>query len=362
MMFTISTLDLESWADTIGARAEVARLISRLIWATCPDLQFLEMRGGEQAETPGLDGRVVCSVGNRFVPAGTSAWELTTSRDTLAKANADYRNRTSKVGAVIRANATFVFATPRRFPKAVEWANRKDKERKWKAVRLIDSHQLEQWLDLAPWVAADFARITLRKAVNGMQSLAAVWDEYATVPIQPPRGLCPEFVIAGRLDIRDKFLDWLTSNAEPENRMIRLCGNSIHEICHFLAASIQELPEIDRNRFFARVFCVEGQEAADTLRGINDSHTIIAACGHVVPPIVKASRTWGCKVVLIDVDKDTSSTPTLPWLTSLSLGPIRPEAMIKAAVEMGFLPSDAERLCLECGFDYERIRRAVFLC
>ena len=50
--------DLDRWADTRSAQADLPRLVRRLIRAENDQVQRVEMRGGEGVGLPGYDGFV----------------------------------------------------------------------------------------------------------------------------------------------------------------------------------------------------------------------------------------------------------------------------------------------------------------
>jgi hypothetical protein len=95
----ITALDFEHWAQSYNAKFEFPRVIWRLISATCPDIQRLDIPGGEHSFLAGLDGVVQCESGNEFVPSGLSIWEFGTENKVTGKANRDYKKRTEAVTA-----------------------------------------------------------------------------------------------------------------------------------------------------------------------------------------------------------------------------------------------------------------------
>ena len=98
------------------AFAQLPRLISRLIWASCNDLSRLDMPGGEQVYLGGFDGVVQCDVGTDMVPPSTSVWELSVRRDLATKAKNDYEKRTVGQDGIATTQVTVRV----RDPEAVE--------------------------------------------------------------------------------------------------------------------------------------------------------------------------------------------------------------------------------------------------
>ena len=52
-----------------------------------------------------------------WIPEGPSAWEFGCDRDVRQKAESDYKARVSGVAPGIRQNTSFVFVTPRNWPR-----------------------------------------------------------------------------------------------------------------------------------------------------------------------------------------------------------------------------------------------------
>ncbi len=78
-----------------------------------------------------------------------------------------------------KGECTFVFITPREWPKAPSWEADKNKLNKWKRVKVITAVELEDWLSYYPsvalWVAENLTspteknseyRIVLASMVN----------------------------------------------------------------------------------------------------------------------------------------------------------------------------------------------------
>lgn len=107
--------DLDRWADTRSAQADLPRLVRRLIRAENDQVQRVEMRGGEGVGLTGYDGFVDASRATPFVPEGLSVWEMGVGGDPGAKAQRDYRSRTDNPQGIDPAEHTFVFVTPRRW-------------------------------------------------------------------------------------------------------------------------------------------------------------------------------------------------------------------------------------------------------
>src|SRR6266480_2958909 len=81
----VTALDLDQWSDSLNAQSTLPVLIRRLVLATATVTE-IAMRGGEGTRLPGWDGVVEATAEDPHVPAGTSVWEMGTSRNPRDKA------------------------------------------------------------------------------------------------------------------------------------------------------------------------------------------------------------------------------------------------------------------------------------
>lgn len=223
-MANISAFDLESWSSTRIAESDLPRWIRRLITASGGRVTKLDMPSGEHSRLPGFDGHVHCTIGNQFVPAGQSVWEVSVDEDSWTKANGDFEKRTADPLTVKTEEYTFVFATTRRFTKAEEWrASRLAGG--WKGVHVLWSSNFEQWFDSVPWVAAAFLR-QLGRPTDDLKNFEMLWQDYCSIPGMAA-DLPPDFVIATRQNTSAKIADWILNSKDGD--VFRVTGSSFSE-------------------------------------------------------------------------------------------------------------------------------------
>lgn len=357
-MLTVTSDELRDWSDRYSAKAQFPHLIRRLIWATCSEIRRLDFPGDGEIYFSGFDGILDCGQGNHLVPNEESAWELSTEKDVTSKANDDYNKRTENPGHLDRSKTTFIFATPRRWPKAKDWEAEKNDRKEWQGVRALAAGQIATWMDEVPWIAMSFARLCLGKDIIGLRTMEMIWEVYTNVPA---RRLDPAFVIGGRDRIRDQLLNWILSEVSTENeKIIRVSGSSEREIFDFVAAGARMLGDLEYTKFASRVFAVDDVPSAQCLRGVTAEHTILVS-GDVIPHVIKLSERTNCKVVIVHPSRNTKPTP-VPSLHAIELGPIERNETIRNVIEFGYAPEEAARICEEHSFQYEPIRRNIFLC
>src|SRR6266849_3429460 len=141
--------DLRIWADKLDSRQKLPALIRRLIHATVENPSLSQFPADEGIQRRGWDGILAVAVGNAWVPAGASAWEMGTDQNPATKAEEDYVKRTYSPGPTRIDQTTFVFVTPRKWEGKKKWQEDKRAEKKWRDVIVWDCDDLEQWLEVA---------------------------------------------------------------------------------------------------------------------------------------------------------------------------------------------------------------------
>ena len=149
------------------------------IHATVDHPKLSQFPADEGTQRKGWDGILEVDQGNAWVPTGKSAWEIGTDKDALGKANDEYNKRTKDPGSIDPKTSAFIFVTPRKWEGKIKWQDEKRAEGKWQDIRVYDSDDLEQWLEIAPAVDAWLARLR-NKIPPGVQDLSSHWDALST--------------------------------------------------------------------------------------------------------------------------------------------------------------------------------------
>jgi hypothetical protein len=67
-------------------------------------------------------------------------------------------------------------------------------------------------------------------------------------------------------------------------------------------------------------------------------------------------------MIIIDIgNADHAVNPQLDAQT-LRLKPISPNVLVNSVVAIGYTTADAQRVCMECDCDYDRLWQAIFRC
>lgn len=240
--------DIESWAQTMMARSDLARLVRNLIRETDDRVTTLQMRGGEGSTVPGYDGVVEASRATPFVPEGRSVWELGTGGDPTDKATADYKKRTEDPLGEDQAGTTFVFVTPRRWPNKQKWVNDRKVKSPWKDILVLDVDDIETAFDAAPGTHHIFSE-QIGKPAFGAQALEEWWNRLS--PSTNPR-LTAAMVLAGREDQAAELLLVLSQDVART----AIVAPSIDDALAFVAATITSSSEDQQLDLFGRAIVV----------------------------------------------------------------------------------------------------------
>lgn len=226
---TIKASQIEQWASSqIDARSRLPVLLRKLVHSTGCDLRQVDFPGYDNAQRRGSDGFVEADAATPWVPGGKSYWEFGTNQRPGGKAESDYKARLNSVDPGERANSTFVFATPRNWPGKTEWEKSKNEAGDWKAVRVFDASDLEQWLEQSVpaqiWLAEQ-----LSVRVSGYETLEEAWRRWATAS-EP--SLTPDIFAPSIAAYRDKFKAWL---GKPSDQHFVVAADSKDEALAFIA-------------------------------------------------------------------------------------------------------------------------------
>jgi transcriptional regulator with XRE-family HTH domain len=228
--------DLAKWADRTDGAVSLPTLISHLIRATLGSSIRLRFPSDEGVRHPGWDGHTVADHGNAYVPQGEAGWEIGSQRSNIAqKASEDYIKRTSAPSHIDPALATFIFVTPRHWPKKDEWAKAREAEGAWREVRVYDANDLVHWIEQAPAVGLWLAT-RLEKRPAGTRELEDVWNEWSLATQWP---LTEELVLSDRDEDAAETLRWL----RDEPSLLSLQATTADEVIAFFRATLGMLPD-----------------------------------------------------------------------------------------------------------------------
>lgn len=224
--------DLRLAADLVGFDSVLPLMVRRLIVETASGLTEIDMPGGSGTASGGFDGVAVASGSTAFVPAGTSAWELSVEKATKAKADSDYSKRTQSPNGESCTAVTYIQIILRPWTKARDWKTARHQEGRWKDVRAYNLDSVHTWLESAPATTAWLA-YRLGKTVVGVTPVSDWWNDQWLTSTHIP--LSAQIVLAGRESAASDLIDALIPG-----RVITLGGGlRSDDVRAFVSASLQ---------------------------------------------------------------------------------------------------------------------------
>lgn len=332
----ISAHNLQEWSNSLAARTTFPGLIADLITASAPNITEFRFPNREKGQVRGFDGFLEATGVSPFVPDGASIWEFGVTGDVIEKADGDFEKRTNDVDAAVRANTTFVFATPRTWDRPrkqiPDWLQEKRALGQWKGVECFDGVALEHWLDRHPAVASHYARYELGLApTTGAYSSGEFWDEFST-RFAPT--LVEDVLLAGR---ETQAAEVLRRLAESGSRLA-FAADSADEVIAFVVAAIRRSSPETRAFLEARTMVVDNIDAA---RQLATKKGLIYLPRGQARQLVGLLAQAGPTVISAGADDQRGQHDVLARPTSSELA--------KAFVSMGIAESEGYELARRCG-------------
>lgn len=335
--------DIEEWANTHESRNLLAVLLRILVNSTCSGRDHVDFPGHDDAQRPGWDGRVETSVGNPWVPHGISGWEFGTNRRVAKKANEDFRKRTAATDEAEQQRTAFVFVTPRRWHGKEEWVREARAKSKWGSVHVLDSSDLEQWMEQSIPAQAWFGG---RRGLNlrGVKSLDQCWTEWCA-DCQPRFGkrIFADYISIYGKEVHEHLRD-------DTKGILRIVATSRQEGLAFLAALFSEPDENFRKLRDRMVVFTEPGPLSELAVGSPGFFPIIAD-----RRVEKELAESGCTLRALVVEHRTA----IQEETGITLNPLRQSEFGEALQAMGLDGDEVERLDGESGRTLTILRRRL---
>ncbi|MGO4761330.1 hypothetical protein AB4120_02215 [Cupriavidus sp. 2KB_3] len=332
----ITALNLQTWAETLGARNVFPGMVADLIRASAQDISTIRFPNGDKGQVRGFDGVLEAAGASLYIPDGTSIWEFGVSADAATKANSDFEKRTKEVDEAKRRKTTFVFVTPRTWnngnEKLADWVDAKKKLGQWKDVVYLDGSMIEDWLSRSPAVAARYARFELKLLpVTGVRSTDEFWDEYSS-RFGPP--LVEQVLLAGREQQAEALIRRLSEGVSK----LPYAADAPDEVVAFAVAAIRASEPAVRYFLEAKTLVVDTEEAARQIAGISGLTFLPRAQARGLAGYLAQK---GPTVVSAGADDKKHDHEVLRRPSSTELG--------KALSGMGFTEQEGYDLARRCG-------------
>jgi hypothetical protein len=154
----------------------------------------------------------------------------------------------------------YIAVTPRDYQNKRRWASERSRLNQWREVRVYDSNDLEQWLEMAPSVALWLSRYVATPP-DGLVDLSTHWDN---IQEALRRRLPASALLVSRGQLIESLKAWL--NGPPRELVVH--GQSSQEVVDVFTAWVQSLAEAEQGPIASRSIIVEKTEA---LRELVDS-------------------------------------------------------------------------------------------
>ena len=266
----ITADQIAAWSEKINARSELAAFLRILVHSTGANLKRVDFPAFDNSQQKGWDGWIDSGSATPWIPFGTSCWEFGCNETVQPKADEDYAARTRKVPPAERKITTFVFVTPRNWPKKREWAKGKKGQSLWKDVWAFDASDLEQWLELSIPAQARFREFQ-GVGIEHVVSLDQIWDKWACAT--EPK-LSQDLFVPAVERHRDRLEKWFRDT--PLHPLIVSAGSS-REALAFLACAIARLDQSCPG-FYERAIVISSRDAFNSIsRSFQNFVAIIAS-------------------------------------------------------------------------------------
>lgn len=346
----INATHIANWANTQQRHCQetLPELVGRLILAhTANNVDEFDFPNGDSVAIGGWDGRLKTPVTFPYFPNGASGWEIGTEQSAEKKANGDYMKRVANSLGLVPTETTFVFVTPRSFPKHSAWQATKKALNDWMDVKVIAADSLEQWISITPAVGLWLARQIGVVVSNGIRDIEDVWNEW-TIGTKPQ--MTPDLVIGGRFNDVKNIQDWIATH--PSIKEIQ--GDHPQEAFAFLYAAIATLPNTEKIQAFSRCVVVENKsEMRQLVQAFPNYPLIIAGPGECLDS-AHAAVAKGHHV-LISMDATVVSIRNI-----LRLARPHRDIVEKILHDNGLSETEAQRFARDSGQSIPVLRRILF--
>ena len=268
--------DLQNYAEARASEDVIPELLYLLVKQSS-NPSICRIPYGDNVNQPGWDGIVETEEGFlEFVPKGRSYWEIGTGENPQDKATSEFKKRMKAISEGDRAQASFVFVTPRfrdwSEPSQTSWLKKRE-DKGWKEIKIIDGVKLADWMREFPalgrWMAK---KVGLSPSLGGLSTPSEHWDiiRALTAPEDPP--LPPKLFIEGR----SNACNALEQLFEGTSQQLLLFAESPNDVKDFVAAYIETLDEKTEQNYAYRCLYVSEEDAWHAVVETRKSHVLVA--------------------------------------------------------------------------------------
>lgn len=292
--------ELLRWADTVGSRSVLPRLIRRLILETGSDVADIDFPAAEGTAAGGWDGVAQTGGGSTFVPACLSLWELSVNSKANEKAEDDYSKRLTTPDGSPTTDVAYCQVILRRWTGRAAFATAKAADNRWREVRAYGVDDVETWLEAAPvthaWISEQ-----LGLEPYGVQTAEAWWAAWASATTP---ALITDVVLAGRAEAAEELRGRLS--APPQITTLR--ADSRDEALAFVAAVAISDDQNNDGGMLARVALIDDVGTWRVLADHPQPLILVAT----TPDVIAEARSAPNHHVIVPLTTGSRADVTLP--------------------------------------------------
>ncbi len=345
----VTKTDLKKWVGTRDCQENLPKILRMILRAVTTRIEVLSFPSGDNIHHSGLDGYLELNEVVENIPEGKSVWEIGTEESISAKAEYEYNNRLKSPKGFDPKKTTFVFVTPRLWSNRKDWIEEKNKENKWKEVRVINSEVLEQWLELTPTVAQYLAYTYFKKPVEATQSTESYWQNWSTSEAQNIR-LTHKIILDGR----ETDIEHLINRSKAPG-VITINSRSKTESIAFIIASFLESEEL-KESFFARSIIIDDAQTFRDFSNTENSLFLIPRFAEIDSEFNNAVNQGHVVIVPkgTGINKESSQD-------EIQLRELDRDSFVKNLSDSGFTKDQAEAYSKETARNLTILRRQLKL-
>lgn len=281
---------------------------------------------------------------NKYIPSGTSIWELNTVfpeklNKELIKSRIESQSQHQEC-----KDSTFVFISP--FLIENKESLLKDVTKgDWKEILIYDARDITNWLESEPSVSIWFEVKYLDLAYEGVVFPDEYWEEWTT---GPSFNLNASIVLGGRDKEKEKIIKAVHSPS-----IVAIQSSSREESLAFvLSCFIKQVNEKDN--LLSKCFIVDSPSSFRKLIDKNDQLILIARFeeSEIINLALKKGHT-----IIIPIGLDN----TINWELKVVLPPLDRDEFVNSLVESGFDKNQSEKLSFESARNITILRRQLKL-
>lgn len=295
----VTANDIKNWVATNKKEAEtlLPELIRRLVLA-CDNNADVNFPSGDSVSNEGWDGIVKSEQGNKYIPKGSSGWEIGTDQSVKGKADSDFEKRTNKADPLNKNKDTFIFISPRHWAKKDHWVKEQLDKGLWTDVRGYNSESLANWIQDSPAVHRWFASV-IGKRVTGIRDIDEAWSLFSNYTVKK---LTTTFFLEGNTEATTKLHKDLIKTPK-----VTIQADSFIEAYGFVLSAL-----LKDNDYSHRTLVIENQTAWDW--AVSSGQSLILIPTSFTPHGIGNAIQRGHKIILYadQYNKDSAITLQRP--------------------------------------------------